>query len=270
MGLIEKMSDTQLFTAVELSVLNYMTDNMEQIIHMSIQELAKVTYSSNATIIRICKKLGTNGFKDFKYALFKEMEAGKYLKKEVDYSVPFHHNESIEAIIENMSSLHKNTINLINSCLDRNVLDEVSDVILKSRYVFIAAMGDSKISATGFINKLVKIGIYCIVMTDNNEELSFSKNLKPDDCVIFVSYRGNTPKVNQCLREVKKTGCQIIALTSNEKSPVSKYGHYSIIIPPKENEMKITTFYSQIAFTYILNILYSIIFSKINEGKKTF
>ena len=270
MSLIEKMSDESLFTNIELTVLHYMKNHIDEVIHMSIQELAKHTYSSNSTIIRICKKLGMAGFKDLKYALLKELEAGKYLKKEVDYSVPFHQNESIDMIIENMSSLHKNTIDVINSCLDRNVLVQMSDVILNSQHVFIAAMGDSKISSMGFMNKLVKIGVYCILMTDFNEELSFSKNIQSHDCVIFISYRGNTPKANQCLRAVKRTGCQIIAITSNEESYICKYGHYSIVIPPKENETKITTFYSQIAFTYILNILYSIIFSKMKDQKKTF
>ena len=267
MDLLEKMKNKALFTEVELSVLEYIQNNLCDIVDMSIQELAKQTYTSNATIIRICKKLEINGFKNFKYTLLKELEAGKYLKKDVDFNIPFHQNESIEAIIENMTSLHKNTIDLINSHLDKNILDVVCQQIINSHHVFIFAVGDSKISAMGFVNKLVKLGIYCIMTTDYNEELTFSRNLTRHDCVIFISYRGNTTRMNQCLQLVKKTGSKIIAVTSNEHSFISKYGDYSIIIPAKENEDKIATFYSQIAFSYILNILYGIIYAKINVGK---
>lgn len=262
MEIIEKMKDEIMFTDIELEVLKYIKENMSNVVRMSIQELAKSTYSSNSTIIRICKKLGVSGFKELKYALLKEMEAGKYLKKEVDYNIPFHKDESIDIIIENLSSLHRNTINLISSYLDRNILNQISDVIIKSNRIFIVAVGDSRISAMGFTNKLIKIGIFCISMTDFNEELSFSKYVRSSDSVIFISYRGNTPKTNQCLKAIKRTGCQIIALTSNEESLISRFSHHVIIIPPKENDDKITTFYSQIAFSYILNIIYSIVFSK--------
>lgn len=260
MSLIDKMTDKDLFTEVELSVLGYIKNNLNKVIHMSIQELAKQTYTSNATIIRICKKLDTNGFKDLKYTLMKELEAGKYITRDVDYNFPFHQNESIAEIIENMSSLHKNTINLINNCLDKRILDAISQHIIKADHVFIFAMGDSKISAMNFVNKLVKSGIYCMMATENNEEIVFSQNLTHKDCAIFISYRGDTPEINKCFQLAKKTGCTIVAITAGQNSMISQYGDYPIIIPRKETEDKIATFYSQIAFGYILNILFSIIY----------
>ena len=76
MSLIEKMSDEQLFTNIELTVVHYMKENLDKVIHMSIQELAKQTYSSNSTIIRICKKLGMAGFRRPRYRRPRLLSAG--------------------------------------------------------------------------------------------------------------------------------------------------------------------------------------------------
>ena len=58
----------------ELSILRYVYENMDDVLHMSIQELSKQVSYSTATILRFCKKLGFYGFAEFKYALRSEMQ----------------------------------------------------------------------------------------------------------------------------------------------------------------------------------------------------
>ena len=58
----------------ELSILRYVYENMDDVLHMSIQELSKQVSYSTATILRFCKKLGFYGCAEFKYALRSEMQ----------------------------------------------------------------------------------------------------------------------------------------------------------------------------------------------------
>lgn len=58
----------------ELSILRFVYEHIEDVLHMSIQELsAKVAYSTS-TILRFTKKLGFSGFAEFKYALRSEVQ----------------------------------------------------------------------------------------------------------------------------------------------------------------------------------------------------
>ncbi len=79
-----------------------MFQNDSELEKMTIKELAANTYSSNATIIRMCHKLGFSGFRDFKIAFVKETGNHKLITNKIDYSFPFQIEESTAAIAQNM------------------------------------------------------------------------------------------------------------------------------------------------------------------------
>ncbi len=58
-------------TSNEKDLLNYINSNKFQIYKMSIHEFAQSTYVSTATVLRLCKKLGFNGFNELKFNLKK-------------------------------------------------------------------------------------------------------------------------------------------------------------------------------------------------------
>lgn len=249
-------------TTSQQDVINYINQNQEHIINMSIQDLAKATYSSNATIIRLCQKLGFQGFKDFKLSLIKKIESQKYIHQSVDFNSPFLEQESITEIINNISHLYKNSIDLINAQLDIPYLEKVVVTLMKSERIFIYAIGDSKITAMNFINKLMKINYYPILATENYEETYMSANTTSQDCALFLSYSGNHFSYKKCLQILKQHHCTTITITAHQNSLLYKYSDYHLLIPDKENEQKIATFYSQLTFHYLLSIIYSLIYAK--------
>ena len=89
MTIIDKIKSQTNFTYTERSVVNYMLKNNPEIVNLTIHQLAILTNTSNATIIRICKKLGFKGFRDFKLALITELAALKYMANSVDFNLPF-------------------------------------------------------------------------------------------------------------------------------------------------------------------------------------
>ena len=54
---------------LELEVLRYINLHKEEIAGMSIHDLAKTTFVSTTTIIRLCKKLNLEGYSHLKYFL---------------------------------------------------------------------------------------------------------------------------------------------------------------------------------------------------------
>lgn len=92
MSLIDNLSNEKLFTKSEIEVINFIKENPNLVLNMTIGELANQTFSSNTTIIRICKKLGFNGFRDFKIEYLRNIESLKYLNNETDFTLPFQEN----------------------------------------------------------------------------------------------------------------------------------------------------------------------------------
>ena len=165
MSLIDNLSNEKLFTKSEIEVINFIKENPNLVLNMTIGELANQTFSSNTTIIRICKKLGFNGFRDFKIEYLRNIESLKYLNNETDFTLPFQENEPTWQIINSISNVYKDSINLINSELNTAELEDIVEVLDTSPRTFVFGIGYSKITAMNFINKLVKIGKFFILTT---------------------------------------------------------------------------------------------------------
>ena len=55
------------------SIAEHILKHPQDVVHKSITELAEVTNSSEATIFRLCKHLGLQGFQDLKITLAREI-----------------------------------------------------------------------------------------------------------------------------------------------------------------------------------------------------
>ena len=63
--LLEKLQEHKNFTAHEKDVAEYILSHLDQISELSVGELAKASYTSKATVVRLSQKLGLNGFQFF-------------------------------------------------------------------------------------------------------------------------------------------------------------------------------------------------------------
>lgn len=261
MGLIQKMSYDTNFSPLEKEIINYIFQNSDQVIKMTIAQLAEKTYASNASIIRLCKKLGQKGFREFKVAYAQELEKRKRDTVYVDYNYPFHMLESPTEVSHDIAVLTKSTIDACYKEIDAKLLYSISQQILKSKHVYIYAIGDAEIRAESFKNKMLKIGKHFINATDRGEEVVVSSYANKDDCAIFITYSSTNQKYIRNAKILKLRGTPIVTITANPNSFLKKYSDYFVCIPNLEDPINsIATFYSQISFEYVLNIIYSLVY----------
>ena len=63
----------------EKKIADYVINNKEKVIEMTVSELATQSNVSEATIVRFCKKCDFKGFHDLKINIAKEMVVGSML-----------------------------------------------------------------------------------------------------------------------------------------------------------------------------------------------
>ena len=66
LNLIECLEQKERYTYNEGLIIDFILSHTERVLHMSIYELAEATNSSTSTIVRLCKKTETSGFKESK------------------------------------------------------------------------------------------------------------------------------------------------------------------------------------------------------------
>ncbi len=71
--LLEKLREEEHFTNHEKDVVRYILDHLEQVPSMSAGELARASFTSKATVVRLSQKLGLAGYQEFKLKLVEEV-----------------------------------------------------------------------------------------------------------------------------------------------------------------------------------------------------
>jgi DNA-binding MurR/RpiR family transcriptional regulator len=266
MDLLEKMRETERFSEREQKVVEYLLKNPSET--LTIQQLAEKTYTSKAMVVRMCQKLGFDGYRQFKEAFIKAAESRKYVVESIDYSQPFQKGEGVSDFIHNMGVLYKESVDLLMGSIREKTILQISRAIQRARRVYIYAIGDSMMTAKSFANKLVKLDIYPIIALEGLEDVTNCYNITNDDCVIFLSYSLEAASFRKAFTLLKKRHPTVVAITANEQHLITKSATYRVVIPKKETSFKIATFYSQFAFEYICNVIYSVIYMDNYEQNK--
>ncbi|WP_125764243.1 MurR/RpiR family transcriptional regulator [Companilactobacillus hulinensis] len=261
MSVIDKLKQKSDFTETEQRIADYILDNQMDMAEITVQNLAKRAYSSHSAVIRLTKKLGFTGFKDFRVAMVKEVQDNLHVVSNVNANFPFTSSDSAFEIAKNMADLSIESIQKTADKLDKNVLEEVAKILIKANRIFLFGTGDSQIRARSFQNKFNKINRYPIVAGEYGEGSWHSLNLEEKDCGMFISYSGNNHQSIQYLNYLRNEGRNTILITGDANSEMAKLAKYVVEVPQTEyNFVKVGTFASQISFEYILDTLFAIIY----------
>ena len=73
MSVFTKLTDGIGFTDAEKKIADYLLTNQAAIESLTISRLTQATYTSNASIMRLCKKLGVQGFRELRHQMIKSI-----------------------------------------------------------------------------------------------------------------------------------------------------------------------------------------------------
>lgn len=261
--MLTKLKDQTNFTNTEMRIADYIIQNITNIPTIYIEDLAKLTYTSHSTIIRLCKKMGYDGFRSFKDAISGVVYSQLHLPSEVDANFPFKQEDLTMDIAKNMANLTIDTIKKTLNQLDENLLQSVAEMLFNATHIFLFSRGDSQVRARSFQNKLVKINKFAIISEEYSDEAWNASNLTSQDCALFLSYSGTSPQYKRMLQHFSNKKIPTILITGNADSDLIPLAAKTIVVVQEEYDfVKVGTFASQVAFQYVLDTLYSILYAK--------
>ena len=262
MPIILDLAKAEQFNASEQIISEYILKNKDLILEMSIHELALKTHSSTSTIVRLCRKIGLKGYKDFKIKFSAELQQHCDTFTNVNYDFPFTENDSYTEIAGKIYELSKESMKLTQQLLNTTTINKAVRMILGARRIGVFAEGDSYIRALSFQNRLMKININLISTSIHGENDQLANTFTKEDCAIIISYSGETKTPARTTKILRKNHAKIIAITSNPTSHIARLSDIIVPLVKKENQsIRFSTFSSQVAIEYVLNVLYSCLFA---------
>lgn len=270
MNITRALNEQSHFSISEIEIANYILCKKEKVLSMSVQDIAKETYTSTSAVVRLCRKISLSGFKEFKIKYSAELQQKVDQINHVDSSFPFNKTDSLREIASKMAYMAKDTVNeTLNLLNDSDMLiEKATDCILNAEKVGIFCIGDSYIRALGFQSKMAKINKTILLTSVPGEQIGLAYFLNKNDCAIIISYSGNTPEVLTTVKCLKSHRVPIITITSNSESKIGRLSSIILKIPQTEGNFRFGTFSSQLSIEYYLNTLYSYFFVLDYENNK--
>lgn len=226
-------------------------------------KLAQETYTSNATIIRFCKKLGLSGYRELIMQLIQEISGDYLLAATVDHNRPFGSTDSIEAIEGNLANLLKGVIDQTKIELDSAKLSIIAKAVLNAPRIYIFAKGESYLAGCIFRNNLLKLDHHVTMADDGGLQTLHVKNGRPGDLFLFLSYSGIHYDYSKYAAALSERGIKPCLITAFSDSALARQCDTVLLIPKSERVIgKVANYSSMISLTYTLQVIYSLIFNQ--------
>lgn len=258
--LIHKIEKTH-FSPSESIIIDYILKKGKDIKNMTIAQIANETYTSSPLFIRIAKKLGFDGWNEFKDAYLKELDY-LYLNQEVDANIPFVVNDDIMNIAYNLCVLERETIQDTYSLISHDDLQKAIRLLRNCKYIDVYSRSVHMHIVRSFQERMYILHRHVQLCSLSDELDSTYLMSDQNHCAIIISYSGHAPHIKHLIETLRKKQTSIIAITNLEDNELSLLADVTLRMSSRELiYTKIADFASSLSLKYILDILYSCIFS---------
>ena len=258
--LIHKIEKTH-FSPSESIIIDYILKKGKDIKNMTIAQIANETYTSSPLFIRIAKKLGFDGWNEFKEAYLNELDY-LYLNQEVDPNIPFVVNDDIMNIAYNLCVLERETIQDTYSLISHDDLQKAIRLLRDCKYIDVYSRSVHMHIVRSFQERMYILHRHVQLCSLSDELDSTYLMSDQNHCAIIISYSGHAPHIKHLIETLRKKQTSIIAITNLEDNELSLLADVTLRMSSRELiYTKIADFASSLSLKYILDILYSCIFS---------
>jgi DNA-binding MurR/RpiR family transcriptional regulator len=235
------------FTKSELKLYLYLKTHIHEIMYMSVTDLAKQIGIGESTILRFCRKVGFEGYLDFKINIAQH-QGGVSLENEI-----IANGSLYMTVAESLISSIKKASKLI----DDSVLIKAVTMINQANRVLFFGVGSSGVAALEAKHRFMRLGRKYDAFTDSHFMMMMSSTLGPGDLVIGFSLSGATIDTIDACEKARAYGSNVIAVTSYVQSALTKIADLTILTSGKEGPFEGGSLFAKISQLYIIDLLFT-------------
>lgn len=246
------------------NIAKYMLDHLANIEKMSLEDLAKNTYTSKSSIVRFAQSFGFKGWTDFLPALISERYYSDTHYSNVNHNLPFSNDDSIEEIIQKIATIEKESIQDTADKLVASDVDKIAMWLKQANRVVVFGLSPNEYLAQLFKRKMLTIGKQIEVAHSGEVGLT-TASLNQDDVAIVISYSGNSKQIESLryLSSLKEKKVKIVGVTSEQGKYLRENAEITLTICNREDKYKkIANFSTEESILFILNTIYATYFKK--------
>lgn len=249
-------------TPVSKQLADYILENTQDILSMSIKTLAQKSGTSDAAVMRFCKTLGYDGYRSFIVSISAALAAASEDTQGSNQFTDIQPGDDLESIIKNISSSNHRSIDDTLSVLDIDSVEYAVDLLVHAKKIIFCGLGASGLVCLDAQQKFTRINKICFAYTDGHSQLTSASLLTPEDAAILISNSGETLDILDALEVLNYNKVPTIAITRCSKSHLAESADCVLNISTPEIVFRSGAMGSRIAMFNIIDILYAAVVSR--------
>jgi len=201
----------------EKAAMDYLLQFPNDLTDKTIAEFAQAAGCSEATIVRLSKRLGYEGFPELKNDFQKHR-----IKDPVTVYENVTDDDSTEEIFNKVFDASIEALKDTNRMIDRTALNEAACLINGAQNILFCGLGDAAIVASVAQQRFLRIGKKTFYSLDQDTQLIYASQLKKGDVLVAISHSGRSRPIINTVKVARGAGAKIISITNFPVSPLTK------------------------------------------------
>ncbi len=181
-----------------------------------LKEVATGSGVSEAMVVKVAKKLGFGGFREFRQGL-----VDYYRSDTAALHSEISEDDTAGQIVQKVFRTAMQALEETFAILDLEAFDRAADFIFRAKQRDFYGLGGSAQIARDVSHKFLRIGIRSSVFDDAHMMAMSASLLGPDDVVLAFSHSGATTAVLDAVDLARRNGARVIAVTNYAESPLA-------------------------------------------------
>ena len=190
-------------------------------------ELARKSQASEATVTRLCHKLGFESYRKFQLALARDVMEQQEAEKSHAAAQPDRMRNILQKFLVNKQEEVRATV----QALDADQLRAALACLNAAHVVEVAAASHNLSIALEASVKFGSLGKRCVASAIPEKTRAFAATLTKNDLLLVISGTGRNPALEEVARE---NGAAILLITSNRHSPLAQQADHVLLASNRE------------------------------------
>lgn len=254
------------FTKAEKKVADFVLNNTQQVLYMSITDLAYACNVGDTSVFRFCRTLELHGYQEFKMTLAQNVSSeeggGAQLTGEI------HQDDSIEEVAKKVLATNISALNETYGMIKEEDISTAVNYMIGAKKIVFFGVGASLITAMEAKNKFMRITPKVECIFDSHLQSMIASLMTKDNLAVAISYSGSTKDTVDIAKLCKSIGTKVICITRFSKSPLTIYSDLTLLSGANEGPLQGGSLSAKISQLYLLDILYIEYFKRTFEISK--
>ncbi len=237
--------------AAEQRVADFILAHPDELIYLTVTELAERTNTSESTVVRLSQKIGYKGYQEFKIVLARDL-----VEPTTEIYAAIESGDDLRTVKSKVFQANAQALRDTIEVLDDGELQRAVDALAAAGRVEIYGVGGSAPLALDAYHKFLKLGMRAIALSDGDLMAMSSSLLGAGDVALGISHTGASRDVTDALGRAKAGGATTICITHRPTSPITKVSDVVLVTAAKQTAFRSDASSSRIAQLTIIDTLY--------------